>query len=100
MKKYCYEEVFLLFVGCNLVPKEELYKIEHNGKTIIVQRIMGNATSANYLQIIENGERILNIREESFFVDHIECNDSLFVVYDVIWFQKKSYIKSSIMVKQ
>ena len=48
MKKcFCFLSFCLFFWGCNLVPKEELYKIEHNGNTIIVQRVMGNATSAN-----------------------------------------------------
>lgn len=100
MKKcFCFLSFCLFFWGCNLVPKEELYKIEHNGKTIIVQRIMGNATSANYLQIIENGERILNIREESFFVDHIECNDSLFVVYKKQWSaDKKGFIIDTLYI--
>ena len=60
---------------------------------------MGNATSANYLQIIENGERILNIREESFFVDHIECNDSLFVVYKKQWSaDKKGFIIDTLYI--
>jgi len=76
----------LIFVGCNnVIPKEELYKIEHNGNTIIIQRIMGNATSANYIQIIVNGEKKLNIREGSIIVDNIVCNDSLFVVYKTEW---------------
>ena len=98
MKKcFCFLSFCLFFWGCNLVPKEELYKIEHNGNTIIVQRVMGNATSANYLQIIENGERILNIREENIIVDHIECNDSLFVVYKKQWSSDKENFKIDTM---
>lgn len=82
-----------LFLGCdNMIPKEELYKIEHNENTIIIQRIMGNATSANYIQIIVNGEKKLNIREGSIIVDNIVCNDSLFVVYKREWNTNKEKV--------
>ena len=86
-----------LFCKCQMVSKDVEYTIEHKGQTIIVQRILGNATSANYLQIIENGERILNIREENIIVDHIECNDSLFVVYKKQWSSDKENFKIDTM---
>ena len=62
-------------------PIDKLYEIEHDGNTIIVQRVLGNATSANYIQIFINGEKKLNIREESIIIDHIECNDSIVTVF-------------------
>lgn len=69
---------------CGCVAKisiEKMYKIEHNGNTIIIQRVLGNATSANYIQIFINGEKKLNIREESIIIDHIECNDSIVAIF-------------------
>jgi hypothetical protein len=62
-------------------PIDKLYEIEHDGNTIIIQRVLGNATSANYIQIYINGEKKLNIREESIIIDHIECNDSIVAVF-------------------
>ena len=57
-----------LFCKCQMVSKDVEYTIEHKGQTIIVQRILGNATSANYIQVIINGERVANIREESIIM--------------------------------
>ena len=68
-----------------MVSKDVEYTIEHKGQTIIVQRILGNATSANYIQVIINGERVANIREESIIIDHVECNDSVVVIYKKNW---------------
>jgi len=74
-----------LFCKCQMVSKDVEYTIEHKGQTIIVQRILGNATSANYIQVIINGERVANIREESIIIDHVECNDSVVVIYKKNW---------------
>ena len=74
-----------LFCKCQMVSKDVEYTIEHKGQTIIVQRILGNATSANYIQVIINGERVANIREESIIIDHVECSDSVVVIYKKNW---------------
>jgi hypothetical protein len=78
MKKKLLSYLFCcILCGCVAKsPIDKLYKIEHDGNTIIIQRVLGNATSANYIQIYINGEKKLNIREESIIIDHIECNDS------------------------
>ena len=83
MKKKLLSYLFCcILCGCVAKsPIDKLYKIEHDGNTIIIQRVLGNATSANYIQIYINGEKKLNIREESIIIDHIECNDSIVAVF-------------------
>ena len=81
-KKFSSYLFFCILCGCVAEsPIDKLYEIEHDGNTIIVQRVLGNATSANYIQIFINGEKKLNIREESIIIDHIECNDSIVAVF-------------------
>lgn len=55
---------FLSYLFCCILcgciaesPIDKLYEMEHDGNTIIVQRVLGNATSANYIQIFINGEK-------------------------------------------
>ena len=85
IKKYLSYLFCCILCGCVAgSPIDKLYEIEHDGNTIIIQRVLGNATSANYIQIFINGEKKLNIREESIIIDHIECNDSLVAVFKKI----------------
>jgi hypothetical protein len=88
IKQYKMTKKFLSYLFCCILcgciaesPIDKLYEMEYDGNTIIVQRVLGNATSANYIQIFINGEKKLNIREESIIIDHIECNDSIVTVF-------------------
>ena len=74
-----------IFCRCQMVDKDVEYKIEHKGQTVIIQRILGNATSANYIQVIINGNIVANVREESTVIDHVECSDSVVIIYNKNW---------------
>lgn len=72
------------------VESEIIYKVEHNKDVIILQKVLTNATSDNYIQVYRNGSKIINIKEHGIIIDNIICNDSVFIV------MKKNILNSNI----
>lgn len=78
------------FFLSSCVESEIIYKVEHNKDVIILQRVLTNATSDNYIQVYRNGNKIINIKEHGIIIDNITCNDSVVIV------MKKNTLNSNI----
>lgn len=85
-----YFVVIATFFISSCIESEIIYKVEHNENVIILQRVLTNATSDNYIQVYRNGIKIFNIKEHGINIDNIICNDSVVIV------MKKNTLNSNI----
>lgn len=85
-----YFVVIATFFISSCIESEIIYKVEHNENVIILQRVLTNATSDNYIQVYRNDNKIFNIKEHGINIDNIICNDSVVIV------MKKNTLNSSI----
>lgn len=87
-KKYSCLIVFIIIVCfIFLIPflllmpeKKTIYEIRHNNDKIIIQEVLTNATSANYIQILKDNQIIKNYREDRMELNEVICKDSIIVI--------------------
>lgn len=53
-----YFVVIATFFISSCIESEIIYKVEHSENVIILQRVLTNATSDNYIQVYRNGIKI------------------------------------------
>ena len=72
--------IFLLPFFLLKPEKKKIYEIRHNDHKIVIQEVLTNATSANYIQILLDNQKIKNIREDRIELNEVVCKDSFLVI--------------------
>ena len=88
-----------VFLFRSLKPeKEVIHEIRNKNHVVSIEKILTNATSANYIQFFVDGKRIRNYKESQIKIKGVECNDSnLFVTYELFDDGKDSIVRDSIL---
>ena len=88
-----------VFIFRSLKPeKEVIHEIRNKNHVVSIEKILTNATSANYIQFFVDGKRIRNYKESQIKIKGVECNDSnIFVTYELFDDGKDSIVRDSIL---